>query len=134
MLKYTWYTNCENKLASLCKMLVVNNMDELESVLKEVMEMNAKEKLVKEVKKFSDDDANIGLYTKLSHQEILKNTLVYEAEERGRIEGEKKGITEGEKRGIVLTAKKMLENGIDIEIIKKITGLSLMEIEKLKSN
>ena len=129
-----WYTNCENKLANLCKMLVVNNMDELESVLKEVMEMNAKEKLVKEVKKFSADDANIGLYTKLSHQEILKNTLVYEAEERGRIEGEKKGITEGEKRGIVLTAKKMLENGIDIEIIKKITGLSLMEIEKLKSN
>ena len=115
-------------------MLVVNNMDELESVLKEVMEMNAKEKLIKEVKKFSADDANIGLYTKLSHQEILKNTLVYEAEERGRIEGEKKGITEGEKRGIVLTAKKMLENGIDIEIIKKITGLSLMEIEKLKSN
>ena len=121
-----WYTNCENKLASLCK--------ELDEVLGEIMEMNAKEKLVKEVKKFSDDDANIGLYTKLSHQEILKNTLVYEAEERGRIEGEKKGITEGEKRGIALTAKKMLENGIDIEIIKKITGLSLMEIEKLKSN
>ena len=121
-----WYTNCENKLANLCKMLVVNNIDELESVLKEVMEMNAKEKLVKEVKKFSDDDANIGLYTKLSHQEILKNTLVYEAEERGRIEGEKSGI--------ILTAKKMLAKGIDIKIVQEITGLSLMEIEKLKSN
>lgn len=123
-----WYTNCENKLASLCKMLVVKTEKELDEVLGEIMEMNAKEKLVKEVKKFSDDDANIGLYTKLSHQEILKNTLVYEAEERGRIEGEKKGITEGEKRGIVLTAKKMLENGIDIEIIKKITGLSAEDI------
>ena len=121
-----WYTNCENKLASLCKMLVVKTEKELDEVLGEIMEMNAKEKLVKEVKKFSDDDANIGLYTKLSHQEILKNTLVYEAEERGRIEGEKSGI--------ILTAKKMLAKGIDIKIVQEITGLSLMEIEKLKSN
>ena len=96
------------------------------------MEMNAKEKLVKEVKKFSDDDANIGLYTKLSHQEILKNTLVYEAEERGRIEGEKKGITEGEKRGIVLTAKKMLDKGVNLQVIQEVTGLSIEEIEKTK--
>ena len=110
------------------------------------MEMNAKEKLVKEVKKFSADDANIGLYTKLSHQEILKNTLVYEAEERGRIEGEKKGIEtgerqgikkgkkqgiiEGRKEGISLMARKMLDNGIDIETIKKITGLSEEDISK----
>ena len=120
MLKYTWYTNCENKLASLCKMFVVKTEKELDEVLGEIMEMNAKEKLVKEVKKFSDDDANIGLYTKLSHQEILKNTLVYEAEERGR------------KEGITLTAQKMLDKGVNLQVIQEVTGLSIEEIEKTK--
>ena len=120
MLKYTWYTNCENKLASLCKMLVVKTEKELDEVLGEIMEMNAKEKLVKEVKKFSADDANIGLYTKLSHQEILKNTLVYEAEERGR------------KEGIALTAQKMLDKGVNLQVIQEVTGLSIEEIEKTK--
>ena len=115
-----WYTNCENKLASLCKMLVVKTEKELDEVLGEIMEMNAKEKLVKEVKKFSDDDANIGLYTKLSHQEILKNTLVYEAEERGR------------KEGIALTAQKMLDKGVNLQVIQEVTGLSIEEIEKTK--
>ena len=40
-----WYTNCENKLASLCKMLVVKTEKELDEVLGEIMEMNAKMKL-----------------------------------------------------------------------------------------
>ena len=43
--------------------------------------------------------------------------------EEGREEGIKEGITE--------TAKKMLKEKLDIELISKITGLSVDEIKKL---
>ena len=46
--------------------------------------------------------------------------------------GIQKGIQRGMKKGKEETAKKMLENGANIEFIKAVTGLSEEEIEKLK--
>ncbi len=64
---------------------------------------------------------------------MVKNTLVYEAEQKG-IE---KGYSSGKEEGILeekkIVAKNMLENGLDIEMIVKCTNLSKEEIEKLKT-
>lgn len=47
-------------------------------------------------------------------------------------EGLEKGKKEGLEKGKKETAKKMLEKGFDIDLIVEITGLSRIEIEKLK--
>ena len=49
----------------------------------------------------------------------------------GMEEGIKKGKEEGIKENQILTAKNMKKENIDINIINKITGLSIKEIEEL---
>ena len=55
--------------------------------------------------------------------------------EEGREEGHKEGKEEGRKEGAKQKsfdiAKRMLEKGIDIEIISELTGLTEKEISKL---
>jgi predicted transposase/invertase (TIGR01784 family) len=53
------------------------------------------------------------------------NQLEYERREvEAREEGREEGIEIGEKKGKIETAKAMLAEGVDIEIICKATGLS----------
>ena len=49
----------------------------------------------------------------------------------GRAEGEAIGLQKGETLGILKTAKKMKEEGLDVNVISKLTNLSVVEIEKL---
>jgi predicted transposase/invertase (TIGR01784 family) len=55
--------------------------------------------------------------------------------EKGRAEGEaiglQKGRAEGETIGILKTAQRMKEEGLDVNVISKLTNLSVDEIEKL---
>ncbi len=46
-------------------------------------------------------------------------------------EGMKKGMQQGKKQGKLETAQNMIENGINIDVIVRYTGLSRKEIEKL---
>ena len=50
---------------------------------------------------------------------------------KGRAEGEVIGLQKGETIGILKTAKKMKEEGLDVNVISKLTNLSIDEIEKL---
>ena len=49
------------------------------------------------------------------------------AEEKGL----KKGLTEGERKAKLEIAKSSLKNGLSVEIVSQITGLSLEEIKNL---
>jgi flagellar biosynthesis/type III secretory pathway protein FliH len=49
----------------------------------------------------------------------------------GRAEGEVIGLQKGETIGILKTAKIMKEEGLDVNVISKLTNLSIDEIEKL---
>ena len=64
------------------------------------------------------------------------NSGIKYAEEKALAKGKAEGRTEGKAEALieekVRTAKKMLEKGIEIELIEEITGLSREEIEKLK--
>ena len=57
----------------------------------------------------------------------LKDSLIDEGKKEGIKEGEKKGKKEGKKEA----AKGMKENGINVNLISKITGLTIEEINKL---
>lgn len=45
--------------------------------------------------------------------------------------GHEQGIIEGHEQGIKATAVNLLNEGMDIKFISKVTGLSIEEIEKL---
>ena len=67
---------------------------------------------------------------------LYGNQIMLDEERRlGIEEGIKKGKEEGIKEGIkenqILTAKNMKKENIDVNIISKITGLSIQEIENL---
>ncbi|MEI0510122.1 Rpn family recombination-promoting nuclease/putative transposase [Brachyspira intermedia] len=63
---------------------------------------------------------------------LYGNQIMLDEERRlGIEEGIKKGKEEGIKENQILTAKNMKKENIDINIISKITGLSIEEIEKL---
>jgi len=54
-----------------------------------------------------------------------------ELKEEGRVEGLVEGRVEGRVEEKITTAKKMLDEGLDIKMISHITGLSISELEKL---
>jgi predicted transposase/invertase (TIGR01784 family) len=62
----------------------------------------------------------------------IKNS-VDTAWEEGEQKGLMKGRMEGEIKGKIETARKGLKMGLPIEVICKMTGLSIEEIEKLKA-
>jgi predicted transposase YdaD len=65
-------------------------------------------------------------------EEGIKEGLV-KGKEEGIKEGLVKGKEEGIKEGKIETAKNLISLGLDIEIIRNATGLSIMEIENLKN-
>jgi flagellar biosynthesis/type III secretory pathway protein FliH len=54
-----------------------------------------------------------------------------EGEAIGLQKGEAIGLQKGEAIGILKTAMKMKEEGLDVNVISKLTNLSVDEIEKL---
>jgi predicted transposase YdaD len=51
--------------------------------------------------------------------------------EKGRAEGEAVGLQKGEAIGILKTAQRMKEEGLDVNVISRLTNLSVDEIIKL---
>ncbi len=51
---------------------------------------------------------------------------------KGREEGRLEGREEGRLEGLRLTAQKLKQEGLSIEMISKVTGLTTDEIEKLQ--
>ena len=60
-----------------------------------------------------------------------KNIAREEGREEGLKEGLKEGREEGEKKGKIEIAKNMLKEGLDVNLISKLSGLSVKEIEEL---
>ena len=73
-----------------------------------------------------------------SWERIAKKEGVKIGEKIGVKRGEERGVKRGEERGIrkekIETAGRLLERGVDIDIIADATGLSKKEIEELAAN
>ena len=97
------------------------------------------EKFKKEVKKLNQDEDFVQFLTKEDEERLLINTLknnsyeegVNEGIEQGFAKGVSEGINQGFNEGIITTAKNMLKEGLTIEFVSKVTGLSIEEIENL---
>ena len=98
----------------------------------------SKEKLIKNVERYSSDEDVFTLYTELSKSELEKNTMIAEATDTGFKNGILVGEKRGEKRGInkrnVQIAKSMIQKKFNLDSISEITGLSIKELSKLSIN
>ena len=79
----------------------------------------------------SEDEEIIGLYDKELHQEMLRNTELYEAEKKGIEQGIEQGREEEKKIRSIEIAKSMLKKEMEVSLISEITGLSIEEINNL---
>ena len=60
-----------------------------------------------------------------------KDYAVKEALAEGEAKGKAKGLAEGEARGKLETAKNMLTEGLSIDCICRVTGLSKEDVQRL---
>ena len=118
------YTASETILSKWCKLFTTEDIEEIKRLGEELMNKESNEKLVEEIREFSDDDENIALYTDLPRSEMEKNTIIYEAEERGFHKGIEQNNLE--------IAKKMLQKDYSLEQVKEITGLAETELNQLE--
>ena len=124
-----------NKRCNLFKIFTTNKKVELEKYLEGgIMREESKEKLIKNVERYSSDEDVFTLYTELSKSELEKNTMIAEATDTGF----KNGILVGEKRGVanekINVAKSMIQKKFNLDSISEITGLSIKELSKLSIN
>ena len=113
-----------NKLKLYEKLLLVFNEND-EELLNDLSEGDEiMEKYVKDSKEASEQDEVIGMYNEEIHKEKLRLAEIDEFRELGHEEGVREKAIE--------TAKKMLQEGLDISIISRCTDLSIEEVEKLK--
>ena len=113
-----------NKLKLYEKLLLVFNEND-EGLLNDLSEGDEiMEKYVKESKEASEKDEVIGMYNEEIHKEKLRLAEIDEFRELGHEEGVREKAIE--------TAKKMLQDNLDLKIISKYTDLSIKEVEKLK--
>ena len=124
------------ELSDLEKLMLVFNEEDNEELSKVYEGESIMEEYVKDAKRASMEDDVVGLYDKELHEEKLRITELEEAREKGIATGMKQGmaagIAKGKKESILETAKNMLKDNLDIEMISKYTGLSEEEINNLK--
>ena len=93
------------------------------------MSKNYTEKLVSRAKELSSDDCYIRLFNEEeNYKELIRNTELAEAHEKGKLEGK----LEGSEEKALEIAKKCLEKNMDINTIVELTGLSFKKIASLK--
>lgn len=122
----------------------LNKLDRLPDNLRETIFEKVFE--VAEIAKFTKEES-VSYEDSLKYYRDLKNSLdtakeegIAEGIEKGIAEGIEKGIEKGLEQGIaegqykekIEIAKKSLEKGLPIEVIRDISGLSIEEIEKLQ--
>ena len=122
------YNDYSNKLARWCMVLTSKTKEEFKKYLGEdLMEKEAKEKLEEKTSKMSDDEEVYALYSAYTKEELEKNTLIEEAEQRGHEQGTQEGI----KNRNIEIARNLKNIGVSIDDISKATSLTKEEIEKL---
>ena len=118
-----WITFIESPTSEL--------IDKLEMSLDEIKE--AKEELVR----LSGNDKERERYEKRFESLLEQNSLLANAERKGLQKGLQKGIEKGKKEGAkqekILIAINLIKNGLDNELIKNTTGLSIKEITELRN-
>ena len=99
----------------------------LELVLKRKIGKKETEKLIKKLKE--DDEKMLAVLEMIDEENKM---LIEKGRRLGKKEGKKEGIKEGKIKNTKEIAKKMLNENVEIELISRITGLTMQELKKIK--
>ena len=125
---------------TLSKILLLEKVRNTENLIKIVFEINKKiAKKTEDEKSIVHDTMRLILIRKLGEKEtdllmekivkegsdymLAAEQMVIDENKRIRAQGRAEGRAEGRTEGIITTAKNMLKEKIDINIIEKVTGL-----------
>ena len=86
------------------------------------------------MKEYSEDTSNLIYYDKEAMDESIRKTDLKFAKEEGFDDGYGSGVIDGESNKTLSIVKKMLNDGLKIELISKYSGLSKEEILKLQKD
>ena len=114
IIRNKYYTG--DDLSELDKIMLIFNEEDNEELSKLYEGDEILMEYVKDAKVASINDDIVGLYDKELHEELLRNTELYNAEQKGKKE----------------TAKNMLQKGLNIDFICDCTKLTQKEVESLK--
>ena len=89
------------------------------------------EDLYKKVEEFSDDNEILGAYDGEWHKKEVERVVLLDKMEQAMEKGLEQGIEQGIEQRNISIAKNMISENLDIELISKITGLTLDQIKKL---
>jgi len=106
----------------------LENFDTIPDILKEKVFLKGFE--VARIANFSKEELD-------EYEESLKvyrdlKGVIDTSFEEGLEQGKKQGLEQGEERGMIRVAKNALKEGLPIEIISKLPGLTKEEIEKFE--
>lgn len=133
------YNGTSDKLAKWCYVLTSQTEDELGKYLGDIMNEKEQNQLVDEMNKLSSNEKVIALYSAYSREELERNTLIIEAEEKGIEKGIEQGIEKGRQEGIEQgreeekedMIKKLYEKGLPIKEISEIVNKTEKEIKNI---
>mgnify|MGYP004511371301 CR=1 FL=1 len=125
------YYNENNKDDLIGKLVifVAEKDEELQKLIDEHIELRPVGKKLVEI---SREEEARGIYDLEEHERRVRNSLIEDALEDGWNRGKKEGKAEGIRENKLSVAKKLFEEGISLEIIKKVTNLSDDDIKALK--
>ena len=131
------YTNREDvsKLTRLEKFLGLFNIDDRKLAWEVSRGDKDMEEIYNKIKECNLDDEILGAYDGEWHRQELERLGKIRAEKEGFENGYDKGIEKGLEQGKLENSKEivknMLKENIDIELISKITGMSIEDIKKI---
>ena len=139
--KYMYYNKCN--LSKLQKEFLIMTLDSLKELTKVTKGYKEMEEVTKKISKLTREEEMQGIYIKEEQEEFIRQKIrQYAASKgyeqgmlKGKEEGIKEGIKEGKKQGIKEGKKQGIKEGSkekEYELIQEITGLSSIEIEKLR--
>lgn len=117
------YNGTSDKLAKWCYVLTSQTEDQLGKYLGDIMNEKEQNQLVDEMNKLSSNEKVIALYSAYSREELERNTLIIEAEE--------KGIEKGIEQKTEEVIRKLYERGVSIKEISEIVNKTEEEIENI---
>lgn len=129
--KFTPHTYSEKKMQILWLRYLTEIDEKTREVPEELLENPEIKKAVTVLEESAFTPEQLLGYEKFWDIISVEKTLVSSAERKGKEEGKKEGIEEGKKEEKLLIASNAKKQGLSLDIISSLTGLSIEEIEKL---
>ena len=129
-----YYTKGVKGLTNVDKILVmfmIKSKRELREISKGDKELEAMAKIIDDLNA-SEEMLEAYTYDKDKMEAYMERVDKWEATKKAKEEGFEQGTKQGSKEKELEIAKKMLEKGMDIQVISELTNLSKEEINELK--